>query len=85
MKILIVDDETELNALLVRWLKQRGHEASGLTGGADLLAWVSRRKYDAVILDLLLPDANGLSLIPLLRKPHPKRGSLSSAAFVIRM
>ena len=72
MKILVVDDEPEVNALLVRWFAERGNEAFGLTGGADLIAWVTRRKFDLVVLDLILPGTNGLSLIRRVREKSPR-------------
>jgi two-component system phosphate regulon response regulator OmpR len=72
MRILVVEDEPELNALLVRWFAERGNEAFGLTGGADLIAWVTRRRFDLVILDLILPGTNGLSLIRRVRETSPQ-------------
>lgn len=63
MKILVVDDEKELVSMLVEWFSERGHDARGITGSANLLSWIRKSECDVVLLDLLLPDGNGLDLI----------------------
>jgi DNA-binding NtrC family response regulator len=70
--VLIVDDEPELAQMLVQYLDRQGYHAFGITGGADVVHWVLNHHCDAVILDLLLRDANGLSLIAPIRKASPK-------------
>jgi DNA-binding NtrC family response regulator len=63
MKILIVDDKPETVSLLINWLSKRGHDVLGITGGRDVASWVERESCDVVLLDVLLPDVNGLTLI----------------------
>ena len=71
MKILIVDDERELVSILVEWLSCRGHEARGITGSADLQSWIRKTECELVLLDLMLPDGNGLDLIAgMVEKTH---------------
>jgi len=72
IKVVVVDDEPELTKLIVQWLNKRGHRAFGITGGADIVQWVVKQDCDAVILDVVLRDANGLSLIAPIRKASPK-------------
>jgi DNA-binding NtrC family response regulator len=57
--------------MLVEWLSKMGHEAIGITGGKDAAHWVTNHKCDVVLLDLKLPDANGLSLIAPIRQASP--------------
>ena len=72
IRILVVDDEAELTQILVEWLSKKGHEAVGLTAGSSVRDWVTQNDVDVVLLDLLMPDANGLSLISRIRQLKPE-------------
>ncbi len=68
MRLLAVEDEPELGALLCAALSRSGFAvdlAPGITAAGDHLAVVG---YDALILDLGLPDGEGLSLLRVLRQ-----------------
>lgn len=65
--ILIVDDENELMTTLVRRLVRRGIQAEGVSTGADAMAWLSERKADVVVLDIILPDMKGTDLMKAIR------------------
>ena len=71
---MIVDDEVDLTEILVEWLTGRGHEALGINRGGEVRTWIQNHDVDVILLDLLMPDANGLSLISYVRalKPHTK-------------
>ncbi|MCK4594540.1 sigma-54-dependent Fis family transcriptional regulator [bacterium] len=70
--ILVVDDEANLRRAVCRGLEERGHR----TLQAGTLGEARRRLLtespDAVLLDLKLPDGNGLKLLDELRKSHPE-------------
>ncbi len=68
MKILIIDDEPGVVSMLVEWLSQRGHEAVGITGGKDAASWVKNKEFELVLLDVKLPDSDGLELIAAIVK-----------------
>ena len=68
MRILIVEDDGPLRALLVRGLSEDGHVVDGLGDGIDAEAYVSGTPYDAIILDLNLPGEDGLSILRRMRK-----------------
>lgn len=65
--ILVVDDEVAIRRLLRNTLEQAGHRVVEARNGREALARASADHPDAVLLDLGLPDRDGLSLIPLLR------------------
>lgn len=70
-KILIVDDEESTRFGLSRYLSKAGyivHDADTLSKSKEA---VSSQRFDAIILDLNLPDGNGLDWIPELREIHP--------------
>ena|SRR5207253_8189777 len=58
--------------MLVQWLRKAGHEAFGITEGRDVVQWVRKQQSDVVLLDLVLHDVNGLSLIALIKNASPK-------------
>ncbi|MFM1960081.1 MAG: hypothetical protein RL588_1598 [Pseudomonadota bacterium] len=70
-RILCVDDEPAILRLLEVVLRRDGHEVLQAASAAEALAHVGRELVDAVILDLTLPDRDGLELIPILRAGSP--------------
>lgn len=66
-RVLVVEDEPKLAALLADYLRAAGHEVECVGDGRDgLQAWTERR-HDLVLLDLMLPGLDGLSLCRDLR------------------
>lgn len=70
MKVLIIDDDLELQQTLARTLRTDGfviNQAQTATRGATL---VSMNNYDAIILDINLPDGDGLDLCNYFRQKN---------------
>ncbi len=66
-RVLVVEDEPKLAALLAEYLRAAGHEPECVADGHEALqAWTARR-HDLVLLDLMLPGLDGLSLCRQLR------------------
>jgi len=65
--LLIVEDERELRLLLRENLEEEGYRVTALADGDEALRRVRRETYDLVILDLMLPGADGLSICRALR------------------
>ena len=66
-RILIVDDDAEIVALLTRYLSGHGFRVSGVGNGAELRAHVEGVGTDVILLDLGLPDEDGLGLLRYLQ------------------
>ena len=66
--ILVVDDDPEIGALLVRYLGNHGFEVSVAGNGNQLRATLAGRSVDAILLDLGLPGEDGLTLLRELRQ-----------------
>ena len=64
--ILIVDDEPAIRTLITRALTRNGHRVREAADARAMLRELSRKKPDLVLLDLGLPDRDGLELIPQL-------------------
>jgi DNA-binding response OmpR family regulator len=67
MRILLVEDHPPLQALLTAHLRDRGFAVDAVHEGAAALACATATEYDAVILDLGLPDMDGLDVLRHLR------------------
>jgi two-component system, OmpR family, response regulator MprA len=68
VRVLVVDDEPQLRRALERALKLEGYEVSLAADGAEGLAAMSSSPYDAVVLDVLMPNRDGLSVCRELRE-----------------
>lgn len=66
-RILVLDDEAELRALLQRYLGSQGFAVRQVESAALLDKLLAREPYDALVLDLMLPDEDGLSICRRLR------------------
>jgi two-component system, OmpR family, response regulator BaeR len=65
--ILVVEDEPKLATLLRDYLERDGYRTTMLHDGAAVVAWVRQHAPDLVLLDLLLPGKDGLSICRELR------------------
>jgi two-component system NtrC family response regulator len=80
-RTLIVDDEETYATSLKRLLARRGVRADVAGTFADGLAMARKQRYDLVVLDYMLPDGNGLDLIPPIRALRPAPTVLMMTAF----
>ncbi|MFR0678818.1 sigma-54-dependent transcriptional regulator [Dysgonomonas mossii] len=70
-KILLIDDEEKLRKLLARIIELEKIEVSQAETGAAGLKLLEKQYFDVVICDVKLPDANGVELIPQIKKTQP--------------
>jgi two-component system phosphate regulon response regulator OmpR len=70
-RILIVDDDSRLRDLLERYLAQEGYSVRGVANGRGMDQLLSEQHFDLVVLDLMLPDEDGLSICRRLRVEQP--------------
>lgn len=66
-RILVVDDDDELRQLLQTYLGEQGYAVQTVPDGAAMRALMSTQSFDLVILDVMLPGEDGLSLCRELR------------------
>ena len=67
-RILLVDDEPELRRMVASLLTGAGYEVLEAADCAQARAAMAARRPDAVLLDVMLPDGDGFSLLPELRR-----------------
>ena len=71
-KVMIVDDETVIREFVKIYLEGIGYEVTEAADGAALKSFYGGPQPDVVLLDLKLPDADGLTLLPQMKKNWPE-------------
>jgi DNA-binding response OmpR family regulator len=73
-RVLIVEDDADINATLQESMRLAGYDAVGVLSGEDAFAEVQRRCPDLILLDQMLPDIEGVEICRRLRvAPSTKR------------
>jgi len=72
-RILVVDDEPDITALVAYHLAKTGYRVSTATNGADALRSAREERPDIVVLDLMLPGLSGYEVLAELRKRDETR------------
>ena len=67
MRVLVVEDDTETSAFIVRGLREAGHAAEAVTDGKDGVFRAVDGSFDLLIVDRMLPGLDGLSAVKSLR------------------
>ncbi|HEX3988019.1 MAG TPA: sigma-54 dependent transcriptional regulator, partial [Verrucomicrobiae bacterium] len=70
-KVMVVDDSEEVRELIASLLKGNGYEPVQKANAAQLMASFTETQPDAILLDLQMPDGNGLDLLPQIKKQWP--------------
>ena len=70
--ILVADDDRAIRTVLNQALARLGHDVRTTGNAATLWQWVSDGEGDLVITDVVMPDENGLDLIPRIKKIRPE-------------
>ncbi len=76
MRVLIVEDDPALRVVLQKRLTAEGYAVDACASGIDGLAYARCAPYDAIVLDIMLPGLDGLTILRELRKEANKAGVL---------
>lgn len=68
MRILLAEDEKDLNHILVQKLTQDGYSVDSCYDGQEAMDILTYTKYDAVILDIMMPKADGFAVLSFIRQ-----------------
>jgi DNA-binding NtrC family response regulator len=71
-KIMVVDDETGIRSLLTTFLTKANYEVTQVPDAATLKGLFDGPQPEVILLDLKLPDADGLELLPQIKKQWPQ-------------
>ncbi|GIL38529.1 nitrogen regulation protein NR(I) [Roseiterribacter gracilis] len=69
--ILVADDDRGIRTVLTQALARHGYDVRTTGNAATLWRWVSEGQGNLVITDVVMPDENGLDLLPRIRKTRP--------------
>ena len=69
--ILVADDDAAIRTVLNQALGRAGYEVRVTGNASTLWRWVNEGEGDLVITDVVMPDENGLDLIPRIKKIRP--------------
>ncbi len=67
MKILLIEDDEESAKYLLKGLREQGHVADHCVSGRDGLFMATTEHYDAMIIDRMLPEVDGITIVQVLR------------------
>ena len=70
-KILVIDDEPEVCELLADFLRMQGYQAFSASRASDGLKIAEKEKPDLVLLDIMMPEMDGLECLQIIRKSSP--------------
>ena len=70
MKLLVVEDDPTTAQFIARGLSEEGHAVDCLDNGRDALARAMTASYDVIVVDRMLPELDGLSMVRALRAAH---------------
>ena len=68
MKILVVEDERDLNRIITKHLKRNNYSVDSCFDGEEALDFVSYSDYDLIITDIMMPNVDGYEFIKRLRE-----------------
>ena len=71
-KVLIVDDDKAFLQILAERMQNRGMEVSTADSAAAALKMLEKETYDAVLLDLMMPEMGGIEALQVMRKKQPE-------------
>jgi DNA-binding response OmpR family regulator len=84
MKLLIVDDDVNVQRLYKESLEEDGYEVIIATSGKSGLEKFEKEKPDLVTLDILMPDIDGITLLKKMKEQRPDVPIVMSTAFDYR-
>src|SRR5579862_5842672 len=79
--ILVIDDETEIRESLAQLLELEGYTTSTAMTGEEGLRSIENGLFDLVLLDINLPDRNGLDLLQQIKRETPDLGVIMITAY----
>ncbi len=69
-RVLIVDDDSSVRSTLRHKLEDMGHRVMDASGGREALLIADRQQPDVAIVDILMPEMDGLEVIKEFRRKH---------------
>jgi DNA-binding NtrC family response regulator len=73
-KVLLVDDEQDFLESLAERMRARGMDVSTTTSAEEAIKMASTESYDAIVLDLMMPEMDGIEVLQAIKQKRPDVG-----------
>jgi len=70
-KILIIDDEESIRNSLSYFFEKKGYIVESVSSGSEAIEKIKKNKFDAALIDIILPDYDGIDLLKIFKKQFP--------------
>lgn len=70
-KVLLVDDEIDFLEALIKRMKKRGVDITGVSSGEEALNFLDTNQVDVVVLDVKMPGMDGIETLREIKRRHP--------------
>ena len=70
--IIVVDDDRSILRVFTRVLEKKGYAVTAVETGGEAIKQLEKNSFDAALIDVRLPDINGLELLPKIQKTSPR-------------
>ncbi|MFO7708854.1 MAG: response regulator [Desulfobacterales bacterium] len=71
-RLLVVDDEEKVRVYLARLLAHKGYQVETAADGESAFEKITQQDFDVVLLDIIMPGASGMEMLPRIKKIKPK-------------
>ena len=78
MRILVAEDDIDLNEIIVKKLRAEGYAVDSCQNGQEALYYLDSVRYDTAILDIMMPEMDGITAVKKLRE----QGNLTPVIFL---
>lgn len=75
MRVLVVEDDLEIQTLIGYYFKKDGFQVDSVGDGLDGLKLLKKTKYDLIVLDLMLPNLDGINFTKIVREMEEEYGN----------
>ena len=69
-KVMVVDDDADLRGLICEYLSSHGYDVHGAANSREMDAHLAVQDFDCIVLDLMMPGEDGLSVLRRLNRPN---------------
>jgi len=76
MKILMIDDNVDISTAFSKYFIRKGHECAVSNVGQNGLSMIENNQYDAILMDLAMPDFSGPDIVESLHNRNLMNGKL---------
>ncbi len=80
-RILVADDEMSIRLLYSEELREEGYEVFTASNGREALEVAEKEPLDLIILDIKMPEMNGIEVLRRIKEQHPNLPVLLSSAY----